>query len=400
MAPTKGVDEATPLLDNPAVMPAKGGDQATQLLDGAAAANDVSLLSPTEPTAPSHSTALIAMLCAGLCFGSNSALIKEMHMNVFLMMELRFVLQWLINLGVVLWRWRSSQTMMGDGTEQQKGGERPEPEALTRLLFGPPEARRWLFFWVLSQFAFMVFWYSALRALPVGTATSILFSNTILIVFFAWLLLGELPKDMGSFAVAVVLAIAGVAFVQGGESDPVGGATGQATTASTRGYVLVALAGVIAAGMPSYQKLAVQACGEEGMNLHWSTMEHLKTFLITAFLCPLALLVEFGVTEHPAFEDDDPLATLALLPVSALFVFAGMGLQTFSYTIAGAGEAGIMLYIEIPYTMVLQLIIFHRQVTPLMVVGATAVLVAGLIVLRSRASDTDDERERPRERQK
>ena len=99
----------------------------------------------------------------------------------------------------------------------------------------------------------------------------------------------------------------------------------------------------------------------------------------------MALILEFEANRQAeAFHDKDELASVGLLNLSALIVFAGMGLQTFSYTVARAGEATIMLYVEIPYTMALQGTFFHQRVSGWMGVGAAAVAVAGLLVLRAR----------------
>ena len=210
-----------------------------------------------EPQHTSHLTALLAMLLAAICFGTNSAILKLIHMDLVLVIQIRFLLQWVFNLSVVLYRWSSAVA--------EETGSPGLP--LTRMLFGPPEARSWLLGWIGLYFGFCLCWYSALKLLPVGVATTILFSNTVFTVLFAWLLLGELPKDMGTFIVAAVFAFSGVCLVQSGTDSET--STAGPAPASAHGYLLVALAGLAVALMPSFQKRAQLACGEDNGEMHW-----------------------------------------------------------------------------------------------------------------------------------
>ena len=61
-----------------------------------------------EPQHTSHLTALLAMLLAAICFGTNSAILKLIHMDLVLVIQIRFLLQWVFNLSVVLYRWSSA----------------------------------------------------------------------------------------------------------------------------------------------------------------------------------------------------------------------------------------------------------------------------------------------------
>lgn len=319
-----------------------------------------------------HEKGMIALSLSAVVFGINSAFIKTIEMDVLVMIEFRLAFQWLIGLGVVC--------LIHNGWLSTSGVTK-EDSTLTIKLLGPPERRWMLVVWVFGYTAFNFLWYSCLKLLPLGDATAIVYCSPPFAALFAYFLLGEAPKHIMLFLLALPLAVTGVMLI---ETPP-----GMLSTppkqkypfpmypesVSAVGIVLASCACITAGLLASLLKLA-----NKGVSMHWSTMEHARSMLGAGLFVPLALAVRMqfkpGIDSSKfSYEPND----WGWLTASAVTAFIGFSLQTWGFQNARAGEGQLMMYVEIPIAMLLQVMIFGRELHFSDVIGSVLVIVAGLL---------------------
>ena len=219
--------------------------------------------------------------------------------------------------------------------------------------------------------------------MPVGDATALVYCAPLLTALYGWALLGERvpPKVFGCLA----LSLLGVGLIMPPTFLLGRGAEGRAETG------------------PGYDRGALCACGSalvggllpvlvrKSRECHWATVEHVAALGSSAVFTPAALALlalerRGGVA--PAASPETPQGfpdprQLLLLGLVALIGFAGLGLQTYGYQRARAARASAMNFLEIPFSYVLQYLLFGDLLRPAQGVGMLLVVAGGLLNLYS-----------------
>ena len=117
-------------------------------------------------------------------------------------------------------------------------------------------------------------------------------------------------------------------------------------------------------------------------------MTHVTDLCSSAIFTPVALAVIALRQKYGAAPDDDapgmwvglqdPTKLLLLLLLSVLG-FAGLGLQTYGYQRERAARASAMNFLEIPFSYVLQYLLFGDALSPLQGLGTLLVISGGLL---------------------
>ena len=108
---------------------------------------------------------------SALLFSLVTALLKATAMNVFLMLQVRSVLQWLLFAGAA----RALAPGASDAVQW----------------FGERRRRRILFLRAGVHWGFVSLWWHAIADMPVGDATTLGYCAPLFAALFGWLLLGE-----------------------------------------------------------------------------------------------------------------------------------------------------------------------------------------------------------------
>jgi len=280
-------------------------------------------------------------------------------MSPLMMLQVRGAIQWLISLGTVSW------CLPG-----------PTPATPVKF-FGEKNERLYLLLRGAVYWSFMMLWWTALTSMPLGDATTIVYCGPVFTAIFAWMLLGEqVPRN---FLCCLALNMGGVCLIT--QPDFLFGKEGGNTAGA--GYLqgtLCAVAGAVMCGLlPSLVRLS-KGC-------HWSTVEHVTALTSMAVFTPVAIGLWAGIDSLKFGKLESDLSVhwtaggFALLVGVAVFEFIGLGLQTYGYQREQAARASLMAYLEIPFSYMLQYLVWGDLLTWLEGVGMVLIITSGLINL-------------------
>lgn len=96
-------------------------------------------------------------------------------------------------------------------------------------------------------------------------------------------------------------------------------------------------------------------------------------------------------------QDVDVGRTLPIIALASLLEFAGLGLQTYGYQIEQAARASIMTFLEIPFSYLLQFVVFNHRPGVTALVGMILIAISGIsnIVRKQCHSDPEAPMEEP-----
>ena len=296
----------------------------------------------------------LGMACvtlSALLFSLVTALLKATAMNVFLMLQVRSVLQWLLFAGAA--------RALAPGAR----------DAVT--LFGERRQRRILFLRAGVYWGFVSLWWHAIADMPVGDATALGYCAPLFAALFGWLLLGErVPRRVYACLALSLLGVGLIVqptFLFGREAARVGG-----NARYTRG-MLYALGSAITYGLLPVLVRKTKEC-------HWATVEHVTSLCSSLLFTPIAL-VAMAPSNPDLWEGIRDPSKLLALGLVALLGFAGNALLTYGYQRERVARAAAMSFLEIPCTYWLQYLLFGHLLTPVQALGVLCVIVSGLIIL-------------------
>jgi len=284
---------------------------------------------------------------------------------VYVMMLVRGSLQWVFSIFAVCAFLPASTTTLSN-------------------FIGEPRHRPILFLRSGLYWGFICLFWSALDLLPLGDATTVVYCGPLFTALFGWMLLGEpVPPSviacMGSSMVGVIL-VTQPSFLFGNINGEEEYTEDMAAYDLGMGYAFLSAA---VGGMLPVLVRKSKEC-------HWATVEHATALYSTAIFTPAALGM-MALTHDAADSDADESSTtddlwegildpraLLLLGLVALVGFAGLGLQTYGFQREAAAKASVMTFLEIPFSYVLQFLMFGDLLTPIQGFGMLLVISSGL----------------------
>lgn len=301
---------------------------------------------------------LLCVTTSSFLFGLVAALVKLVALEPYVMLQVRGSLQWLLSLVAVGACVKTSTTTAA-------------------RFFGEPRQRPILLLRSGLYWTYVSLWWHALAGMPVGDATAMVYCAPLLTALFGWLLLGERvpPKVFGCLALSLV----GVGLI----TRPTflfGHGTNGAEY--SRGALCACGSAVVGGLLPVLVR--------KSRECHWATVEHVAALGSSAVFTPAALALhalghrDVDPGESPeAWEGLPDLRQLLLLGLVALVGFAALGLQTFGYQRERAARASAMNFLEIPFSYVLQFLLFGDLLRPAQGLGMLLVVASGLLNLYS-----------------
>jgi len=218
-----------------------------------------------------------------------------------------------------------------------------------------------------GYFCMIYLMWSALRLLPVGDATILVYTSPLWTMLLSRMFLKQ-PLPL-TFALYAAMGVAGaVLVVQPGflfgnneaRLDPFG--------------VSLALGAAFSAATMQVITYRVKA-------VHWVVLDHTTTLLCWAVFSPLVLIVQMCRRSQPLAVFDAWLFTphAAGIVVSMAFMgFFGLCLNTIGYKIESPARGALIAYIEIPISYGLQVAVWHDHPDELAWLGVSLVLLCTL----------------------
>ncbi|KAL1408689.1 hypothetical protein Q8F55_005502 [Vanrija albida] len=269
-------------------------------------------------------------------------------------------------------------------------------------ILGPPAVRKVLVLRGMAGFGGLVCAYQALRALSVSDAVTIGFLTPSFTALFGFLLLGEsfgLKEAISGFASLLgVILISRPPFIfgHGWGSQPVDDTTrkgrlnidlpnGEADDSSRLVAVTWALGGVL---FSATAYLTIRYIGKRANALH--SIGYFS--MACTFTCGIAMLLFPSNQQWPS--DTYGFALILLIGV---FGFCAQCLLTFGLQHEKAGRAGLAMYLQIFFAVILDLVVFGTIPSFLSFVGTIIILSSAVWVAMSSlktappALDVDEE---------
>ena len=278
---------------------------------------------------------------------------------------------------------------MHDGDGDHRNSEPPMwRKKLALVLIGPPHLRKWVVLRAALYWGFLACWWLALTSMPIGDATTIVYTAPIWTATFARLFLGE--KIDWSFYPIVCLDVAGLVLITqpsflGFYYPP---PSTQEEGDDKPSYLLGALSSLtssIIAGL-------LPVCTRKSKECVWTAVNHTSSFLSAFLFTPLAFLVWASYDPTAWQQSLDAVGALAsradggmgkwpLLIGATLTGFAGLALQTLGYQREEAAKASVMTILEIPFAYLLQFFAFGDELNMLGIGGVTLVCCGTMLNL-------------------
>ena len=378
----------------------------------------------------SASTRMAGMLmvtAAALLFGVVAAFVKATALPTLVMVQARSLLEWIIGLIAAITYLRTGgrdmvplpQAEITQAAEKTKAAsdflpspppsatipranilpqrwngepedaadaERPSVwDGLTLVLVGPPHLRLWVVLRAFLYWGFLACWWLALTAMPIGDATTIVYTAPIWTATFARVLLGE-RIDWSFYPIVALDAVGLVLITQpsylGFHNQPSGPSQEGAM------YMVGALSSLTSAVIAGLLPI----CTRKSKACVWTAVNHTSSFLSAFAFTPLAFLVWTSVDDTAWQQSIDALARLEsradggmgkwpLLIGATLTGFAGLALQTLGYQREEAAKASVMTILEIPFAYLLQFFAFGDELNAVGIGGVALVCCATMLNL-------------------
>lgn len=307
-----------------------------------------------------HKLGLACTTSAALTFAVVAALAKSAALPPLLMLQIRSMVQWAASVLSLYIRHSNSNLPVVD------------------QLIGPAPLRGWLMLRAALYWCFQAAWWSALQMMPLGDATSIVYSAPIFTGFFAFCFLSE--RIDANFCICVCLACSGVTLIVK-PSLLFGGAV-LADDSYFFGAAF-AMASALSAGL-------LPVAVRKSPDVHWTTIENVTAAVACVGLTPAAIASwqYFDSTAAEAIDASLRAPTgWCIVAIAAIVEFGGLALQTVGYQmVRHTATASIMNYIEVPFAFLLQAVFFapSKNGPPFgsVALGSGLVLSAGLVNLQ------------------
>ena len=360
--------------------------------------DDQDLSSPLVPPAPRNSIAgLVMVTSAALLFGVVAAFVKATALPTLVMLQVRSILEWFLGVASAFaYTHRCGLLSPPDITPSDslpgktRRGRNGESELLFMLLVGPSSLWGWLILRAFLYWAFLAGWWLALTQMPIGDATTIVYTGPIWTATFAWLLLNE--RIDWSFYPIVALDACGIVLIT--QPSFLGfSPTSTGEEGSTGSYLLGALSSLFSALIAGL----LPVCTRKSKECFWTAVNHVSSALSALVFTPLAFVVWFSLDSTAIEQSMSSLGALeqasdsgafgkwALLVGATVTGFVGLALQTLGYQQEEASKASVMTVLEIPFAYMLQAWIFHDEVSALGLVGVGLVICGTMLnLLRHR----------------
>ena len=362
------------------------------------------LVAPPKPSSSSSPAGLLMVTAAALLFGVVAAFVKATDMPTLVMLEVRSILEWFLGVGVaVLYLYTGGDVAPLPQPEASLKGLEGTPSGdssrvLATLLIGPPNLWGWLLLRAFLYWGFLACWWLALASMPIGDATTIVYTGPVWTAIFANLLLDE--RIDWSFYPIVTLDAIGLALI----TQPSFLFPRASGTSNDGSYLLGALSSLFSAVIAGL----IPVCTRKSKECSWTAVNHTSSALAALVFTPAAFLIWFALDNTAVDQAVASLGTLdgstdgglvkwPLLLGATLTGFAGLALQTLGYQREEAARASVMTILEIPFAYLLQSAVFHDDVTPLGLVGVGLVACGTMLNLlrhlqraRCRPSDPLD----------
>ncbi|XP_033328043.2 solute carrier family 35 member G1 [Megalopta genalis] len=231
----------------------------------------------------------------------------------------------------------------------------------SKSIFGPKDQRLLLHFQGIVGGATLSLLYYSFRELPIGDATTIIFSSPVIVIALSFIFLKE---PCGILRVIVMCSLfAGVVFVS---KPPFLFQMHRAEPYNLIGYLCATLATVFTA----LNIVIMRKCSE----IHYSTMIFSLSWwsLVTAvfFFC---IVTEQHVQKLKLPTDWFTWAKIALVAITGL---SGQVLVTKALKIEGAGKVSVTRSLDIILAYVVQVYFFGDQPSSTSIIGAFLIIVS------------------------
>jgi drug/metabolite transporter (DMT)-like permease len=347
---------------------------------------------------------LLMVTSAALLFGVVAAFVKAASLPTLVMLQIRSLLEWLLGLIVAIGYYRHERgrrdMLVMSSTELMEGGALSMPAAdgpLWKWLIGPPHLWHWLILRAFLYWGFLACWWLSLSSMPIGDATTIVYTAPIWTATFAFYLLGE--RIDWTFYPILLLDVCGVvlitqpSFIFGDVARlvPDGAGSNGTSTSGGRTSEDSYLLGTLCALSSAFIAGLLPVCTRKSKEAVWIVVNQVSDALSAFVFTPLAFVVWFSVDSsaeiqcraaaaalftgsHPAGSTFDGTGKWLLLLGATFTGFAGLALQTLGYQREEAAKASVMTILEIPFAYLLQNAIFHDEITPLGICGVGLVI--------------------------
>lgn len=307
--------------------------------------SDYASLATAKPTVAIPATTLMAI---GTCLGVGANVsVKWFHVSLLVLVQARYVLQWLVSLSALLVRHFVCRAPL--------------------RLFGPAGQRRWLLLRGVIYYVLVWSWFGALRLVPVGDATVIKKLEVFILGIAAKFLFGDTltARWWGSCIVSLFGAVLVL-------RPPVIFGSGVARHAdeSEAFAMLGACLNILAAGAGAMISILIKFAPDA----HFLEVQHVADLMTGVILSP-PLLATFG-----SFA---PLLTLRVeraALVSAFFGFSALCLFTLSYQRGAASRVAVINFVDVPLAYMAQVLLFGTPVRWTAIVGSACIIVSVLVV--------------------
>ena len=341
---------------------------------------------------------------AALLFGVVAAFVKACSMPTLVMLQCRSIIEWFIGIAVAIAQLRGQKpkpmpqadaraksefSYAAHATEEQDPGllsPKVAPATLKDLLIGPRHLWGWLVLRGALYWGFLACWWLALTSMPIGDATTIVYTGPIFTATFARIFLGE--RIHWSFGPVMLLDLIGLVLI----TQPSFFFPRPSGASQDMSYLLGAcssLTSAIIAGLLPVTTRVSKSC-------FWTAVNHVSSALSMLAFTPAAFVVWFSLDDTAWDQTASSLSSLDItffdaetgglgkLPCllgATVTGFVGLALQTLGYQRTEASKASVMTILEIPFAYLMQSVLFHDEVNPLGLAGVGFVMVGTVLNL-------------------
>ncbi|KAK3234996.1 hypothetical protein CYMTET_54779 [Cymbomonas tetramitiformis] len=305
-------------------------------------------------------TGILLVILSVFLFAGVSATVKSVPVSLPIQIEIRSAIQLALSLVVV--------AAQGKFTEEG--------------LFGRPEDRVWLLLRGLLYWVFLSAWWASVTRMPVGDATALVYCSPIVTSLAATLFLKE--KLRNTFVPKTLLALSGAVLIV--KPSWLSALLDVAATADNDGRGTGAAFAFVAAIAGGLLPILARA----SKNCNWLVVVQTSSTISALVLAPLAIaLTEKAPMEAFSllFQDENAIEYLLKIAAASALGFVALAANTKGYQLAEASKVCYFSYLEIPFSYVLQWIIFGEGLDTLGVFGATCILGSCAIALREVFDD-------------
>jgi len=332
---------------------------------------------------------MVLVTVSALLFGVVAALIKACALPTLVMLQVRSVLECLLVVVVAIAYVQMQPEAQTESALVPKPKTNGPGGGLKMLLIGPPHLRGWLVLRAFLYWAFLTCWWLALTSMPIGDATTIVYTGPVWTALFSRMFLKE-GIDWHVFLPIVALDACGVLLITQPSFLFPSAAHGGAHGVDESSYMLGTLSALFAAVVGGL----FPVCTRKSKECFWTAVNNTSSVLSALVFTPVAFFVWFSVDDTALDRTlssvgrleggDGSMSKWALLVGATLTGFGALAMNTIGYQKEEATKASMMTILEIPFAYLLQGVVFNDAVTPLGLLGVGLICVGSLINLLNR----------------